>query len=500
MDTRETDVLIIGTGFGAAAPALRLAQAGLQVTMLEKGPRINPFKDFRQTSDPQYLLKYLHGISSERLALTYAEAMGGGSGFYEMVSLRAPSVIFNQVDEHGRRLWPTGVDRVALDPYYDIAEQMLHVRQIPAELVPKSGLVFALMMKRLGYSCDRARYAERGCVGSGFCVTGCIYAAKQSLLLNYLPQAVEAGATIETDIEALRIARLPDGTYEVRCRQGNRLILWRSRILVLGGGTIGTAKLLLSSRAELPFLGTHVGQNIAFNGSVKAAGLLPDSFPDGDMFTGRTHPGMISYQFLESHGFTVSAVKAMPLELLAGLRLRLRGDSRNPNWWGTANVELMQQLRRRIIALYAMGLTPPGARLTLGPDGKPVLDLQMTRRLAKYHQRTEEVLHSILLRNGCRLVDIQFVDRTGSPREEGYSTAHQVGSCRMADRKNDGVVNAAGEVFDYPGLYITDGSAIPSSLAVNTSLTILANAERIAAGMVSALSSSSRPLAHMGTS
>ncbi len=56
-----------------------------------------------------------------------------------------------------------------------------------------------------------------------------------------------------------------------------------------------------------------------------------------------------------------------------------------------------------------------------------------------------------------------------------------VGSCRMADRKQDGVVNVLGEIFDYPGLYVTDGAAIPASLAVNSSLTILANAERIAA-------------------
>ena len=489
MTTRETDVLIIGTGFGAAAPALRLAQAGLQVTMIEKGPRIDPFKDFRQTSDPEYILKYLKGISSDRLSLTYAEAMGGGSGFYEMVSLRAPSIVFRQVDETGQRLWPAGIDRAALDPYYDIAEQMLHVHQIPVELVPKTGLVFAMMMKRLGYSCDRARYAERGCIGSGFCVTGCIYAAKQSLLLNYLPQAVTAGATIETDVTALRIARRPppDHRYEVRCRQGGHLVTYRSRILILGGGTIGTAKLLLASRDAMPFLGEHVGRNIAFNGSVKAAALLADDLPDGDMFTGRTHPGMISYEFLESHGITISAAKAMPLQLVAGIRLRVQGESRKPDWWGAANVDLMQKYRHRLIALYAMGLTPPAASLALGPDGEPVLDLKINRALAKYHERTEKLLHSILVRNGCRLVDVEFVDRTGASREQpGFSTAHQVGSCRMADSKSQGVVNAAGEVFDYPGLYITDGSVIPSSLAVNTSLTILANAERIAAGIVAA--------------
>lgn len=494
MAHRETDVLVIGTGFGGAAPALRLAQAGFQVTVLEKGPRIDPFKDFRQTSDPQYLLQYLKGLSGDHVSLTYAEALGGGSGFYEMVSLRAPSLAFDQEEAGGRRLWPAGVDRAALDPYYDIAEAMLHVTQIPPEKVPKSGQVFAMMMKRLGYSCDRARYAERGCVGSGFCVTGCIYAAKQSLLLNYLPQAVAAGAVVETDIEALHITPLATAVhapfrFDVRCRRRRpraEEITFRTRLLVLGGGTIGTARLLLASRDAMPFLGAHVGRNIAFNGGVKAAALLADDLPDGDMFTGRTHPGMISYHFLESHGITVSAVKAMPLQMLAGARLRLDGDGREPAWWGAANVQLMRQCRRRLMALYAMGLTPPGARLSLRDDGAPVLELQPSPALEHYHRRTADLLRSILLDSGCRLLEVEFVDRGGAPRDDlFFSTAHQVGSCRMAESKDEGVVNAAGEAFDYPGLYITDGSAIPSSLAVNTSLTILANAERIAAGIAS---------------
>ena len=55
----DTDVLIIGSGFGAAAPALRLAHAGFRVVMVEKGPHIDPLRDFRQTQDPKYLLRYL---------------------------------------------------------------------------------------------------------------------------------------------------------------------------------------------------------------------------------------------------------------------------------------------------------------------------------------------------------------------------------------------------------------------------------------------------------
>jgi choline dehydrogenase-like flavoprotein len=352
----ETDVLIIGTGFGAAAPALRLAKAGFRVTMVEKGPRIDPQEDFRQTQDPKYLLEYLKGIEGDNLSVTYAEGLGGGSGFYEMVTLRAPSRAFEQVDDKGRRLWPEGLSRLALDPYYDIAEQMLRVEQIAPEHVPKTGLIFSKMMRNLGYSCERARYGVQGCMACGFCVTGCIYGAKQSLLLNYLPQAVAAGATIETDLEATRIVplerRVREGAlsevpyrYMVTCkgRVGARDVTkFKTKLLILGGGTIGTAKLLLGSQQELHHLSDQVGQNIAFNGAVKTAGLLPETFPENDLFVGRSHPGMMSYEFLESHGITISSAKPLPLQAIASARLRLAGDEREPSFWGKRHVELLQ--------------------------------------------------------------------------------------------------------------------------------------------------------------
>src|SRR2546426_5848661 len=500
MKTIQTDVLVIGTGFGAAAPALRLAQAGAKVVMIEKGPRVQT-ADFRQTSDPKYVLKYLKGTPGDNLKLTYAEALGGGSGFYEMISLRAPSLAFEQLDEDGRLLWPADVDRRSLDPYYDLAERMLHVSQIPVEEIPKTGLVFAHLMRNLGYSVDRARYAVRGCQGSGFCVTGCVYGAKQSLFLNYLPQAVAAGAEIETDLEALSIASLPGAhrgrarmlanapyRYQVLCRRrtGEReSVRFVARVVVLGAGTVGSASLLLRSRATLPLSSEHVGRNIAYNGSVKVAGLLPEAFPDADMFTGRSHPGMISYEFLESHGITVHGVKALPLMLISAARMRLEGGGREPAWWGEPNVELMRQMRRRMIVLAAFGLTPPGATLEVSDAGDARVSLPLASDLERYHRETKQLLESILVRNDCRLVRTEFLDKSLAP-EAGvhFSTAHHVGSCRMADAHSAGVVDGNGEVFGCPGLYVSDGACIPSSLAVNTSLTILANAERIAAGIL----------------
>jgi choline dehydrogenase-like flavoprotein len=238
---------------------------------------------------------------------------------------------------------------------------------------------------------------------------------------------------------------------------------------------------LLRSKPFLPFLSEHVGRNIAYNGSVKAAAVLPEGFPDGDMFTGRTHPGMVSYEFLASHRITVHAVKALPLMLVSAAHLGPAGRSPISGWWGAPHGDLMRELRYRVIILDAFGLTPPGGRLDLVDADTLALSLPVDLALEQYHRQTRQLLESILVRNGCRLIRADFLDKSLQPKEGiHFSTAHQVGSCRMADAKTNGVVDAYGEVFDYPGLYVSDGAAIPSSLAVNTSLTILANAERIA--------------------
>ena len=405
MRHEATDVLVIGSGFGAAPPALRLSAAGARVLMLEKGPDIVPERDFRQTQDPRYLLKYLKGVGGDSLQFTYAEGLGGGSGFYELISLRAPSRAFAQVGAGGRPLWPGGLDRRALDPYYAIAEKMLNINQIAVEDVPQSGIIFSKLLKNLGYTCDRAPYAVVGCRGDGYCATGCVFGAKQTLHGNYLAQARRAGLELRPDCEALSIRPLdgaatepaPDAPladlplrYEIVCRDvatGGQQII-RAKLVVLGGGTVGTARLLLNSREFLPRLGRHVGRNVCTNGSVKAAGIIPDDFPDADMFRGRSHPGMISYQFLESHGLTISSNKPLPLFVVAAARLVAAGEARRPDYWGRAHQELMQRYRRRMIAVYALGLTPPNAEIRLRNDGSVTARLDLddaTRELLPHH-------------------------------------------------------------------------------------------------------------------
>jgi choline dehydrogenase-like flavoprotein len=145
----------------------------------------------------------------------------------------------------------------------------------------------------------------------------------------------------------------------------------------------------------------------------------------------------------------------------------------------------MGQFRRRAMAIASFGLTAPGGEISLDRSGGVVVSLGRSPELERHIRVTRQLIASILERNGCRVLAADWIGRGGEPHEGMFfSTAHQTGTARMADRPEDGVTDPAGEVYGYPGLYVSDGAAIPSSLAVNTSLTILANAERIAAGIL----------------
>ncbi len=483
MNRGRYDAIIVGSGFGAAPPALRLARAGLRVLVLEKGPEIVPARDFRQTQDPHYLLRWFRSVGKGDLGLTYIEGLGGGSGFYEMVTLRAPSQAFEQA-WRGRRLWPERIDRDIMNPWYSLAEREMHTKQIRPEAVPASGRVFARLLRDLGHDCERARYAESGCVNSGFCVTGCIYNAKMGPLTTYIPKAREAGAEYRCEAEVTGISHAPGGGYDVDVRTSTaaRLSRLHASILILAAGTVGTARLLLGARRHLGLASGHVGRNIAWNGGVKAAALLAPDLPDGDMFVGRTHAGVICYDFLRSHGVSVSAVKAMPLMIMHSVRLRQNPDD---PFWGQTHVDLMRQFRSRVLALYAMGFAPPAGRLGIGRGGKLTASLDASLELTDYYSRTKDLLRDLFERSGCRPLHLEFVNGEGMPHSGLHAgTAHQVGSCRMADQPEDGVCDMNGQVFGHPGLYITDGSAVPSSLAVNPCLTITANAERVTAGIL----------------
>lgn len=497
MKTLKTEVLIIGSGFGAAPSALHFSERGYDVLMIEKGNNIVPEKDFKQTMDPKYLLKYIKSIKGNGVQFTFAEGLGGGSGFYEMVSFRAPSIAFDLKDEKGNKLWPSGITRKILDPYYEISERNMNVHQIAKEEVPKNGVVFCKLMNNLGYSVDRVNYSVKNCRGASYCVAGCSFGSKQNLITTYFRKAESHGLRSLTNIQAEQIIplntnghlyqhpyRIEDIPYRYQVNAysdtDKESITIFTKILILAAGTVGTAILLMKSKKYFENASEHIGRNINVNGSVKTLGLLPPDFIMGDMFVGQSHPGVVSYEFLESRGITISTSKPLPVDAVSTAHFRVEDDERNPSWWGSAHVDFMKNYRRRAFVLYALGLSTSSAELIRNGNGGFKPYLKIDDRFRDYYKNTVELLHSIFRRNGAKIVNLDFIDGEGNEYHDIHiTTAHMTSSCRMADNIEQGVVNSKGEMFNYPGLFITDGAVIPSSLAVNPYLTILANAERM---------------------
>ena len=237
LDRDRFQALVIGSGFGGAVAACRLAQAGVGVAVVERGRRWPPRSFPRDLSrlDAGWLWLCNHGLYDARplndILAVQAAGWGGGSLVYANVAVRPPQEVFD-------RSWPEPYSRAVLEPYYDLVAHMLEVRPVPADprtgqLPPKTRLMAkaaGLLGQRDGFfhpnlavrfegeGPNRFGVAQKPCTFSGQCDIGCNEGAKNTLDLNYLALAERHGAAVATLTEAVHIARAGDG-YRVRLRE-----------------------------------------------------------------------------------------------------------------------------------------------------------------------------------------------------------------------------------------------------------------------------------------
>ncbi|MCZ7684032.1 MAG: GMC family oxidoreductase N-terminal domain-containing protein [Sandaracinaceae bacterium] len=198
MDERF-DAVIIGSGYGGSIPALRMAEAGMSVLVLERGPR-RATSDLRQSDDPRYITQIVDlVVSSGNVGFRTGTMVGGASIPMDGAHFRMPEASFQATDSTGRRYWPDGYSRASMDPYYDRAEAMLRVRQFAWSEIPKAGGLFAKLLDNAGASCERARMNYTDCVHCGFCAQGCTFDKKMTLLHTYIPAAETAGAEFRAE-------------------------------------------------------------------------------------------------------------------------------------------------------------------------------------------------------------------------------------------------------------------------------------------------------------
>lgn len=498
--TAHRDAIVIGSGFGGAVAAARLAQAGFAVTVLERGrrwqagsfPRSPDMRDgwLWDVDDGLYDVRWLDSM----LALQ-AAGWGGGSLAYANVFARPAA---NTLDDR----WPQTLRRDNLDPYYDLAGTMLEVSPVQAD--PATGQVPARtsVLEDLGeqlqirpatirpnlavrfgpaesWSANDHGIPQRGCAFLGECVLGCNRSAKNSLDFNYLAVAEQHGATAVTGAEVRRIEQ-DDSGWSVWSVEntgvGARWIRRTATRVFLAAGAVATTELLLRSRdvdQTLPNLSPVLGHGFSGNGDYLALSNLRRG--EADLTTGPTITTTTvldvwerseSVWFQVQDGAVPAAISGV-LEHVLPLR-RMRA------WWS----RLRRHDPKRTIAFLSMGHDAGTGRLELDRHGKARLRW-VNRWQSRLYRAEDRVGPAVARIVGSRVRPALTWSVFKRP-----VTVHPLGGVPTGSDRATGVVGPDRQVHGYPGLYVMDGSVIPASTGANPSATILASAERAIEGVI----------------
>lgn len=513
MDGERFDALIIGSGFGGAVAACRLAQAGLRVCLLERGKRY-PAGSFPRdqegttswlSSEAESGILEVKPLRTELLALQVT-GYGGGSLLYNNVQMRAAKETFDAG-------WPAGYSRAALDPYYDLVGYMLDVKPIspeqPLGLPPRTQLharAAAAMGRKEqfflpnlaidfsppeGWHENKFGVPQQGCNHCGECMIGCNRHAKNTLDLNYLALAERHGVTVRTRCAANRIE--PDGSgYRVAYTDlvdGGMLDVISAQRVFVCAGAVNSTELLLRCRDEhrtLPRISERLGWGYSANGD-----FLAFVFSARQPLRPTCGPGITSaLLYARGNEWFLLEDGGAPRELV------VRGQVLDPHrpriktgraLWGdvlralggASDLVAPGQQDEHCSAILLMGKDRASGHLWLDPlTGQLRMQWEIEPNLPLYS--AEARLAADLAKElGGELVHNPIWKQLHQP-----ITIHNLGGCGMADSAKAGVVNGHGEVFGYPGLYVLDGSILPAAVGSNPSHTIAAVAERNIEGII----------------
>lgn len=512
---KSYDVVIIGSGFGGSIAACRLAQAGRSVCVLERGRR------WKKEEFPRTIAQVTKAFWNfndfglldyrifKNIDVIQGSGVGGGSLVYFNVHIRTPRKIF----EDPR--WPKGVKREILDPYYDKAKEILDARPYPSQpssLLPHRTTTFMKAAHNAGRKAEMldicvhtgtervnpySGILQGGCVNCGNCMLGCHVHAKNTLDLTYLAIAEKNGAEVYPLHLVEKIQQEQNG-YSVQFRRFDQAGEKQfepgevsGKIIIVSAGALGSTEILLRSRDFLPNVSKMLGRKFSGNGDFILAGAM-DAKNQVDPGAGPSITAGVDYSssenniYIEDLGFPdvflwylegVLPSSSKLQNFLAFLKiyvLKTLGLSKATNFTLGLNRLFSGGITPRFLPYLGMGSDAADGEMTLSNECIDI-DWKHNRSLKMFRQMEEGMKELTAGIGGKYQTSIlwQWPSRK-------LVTAHPLGGCPMADRIEDGVVNEFGEVWNYPHLYVADGSIIPTALGVNPSATISAISERIA--------------------
>ena len=516
----DHDYLIVGSGFGGSASALRLAEKGWNVAVVEQGRRIGRAEIeagkrslFKLMWMPALRLSgYFVQHMFRHVAIVGGVGVGGGSIVWAAVMLEPKAAFYDDP-----AIKALGLDlKTELAPHMATARRMLGVAVNPRQTAQDRFLrqtaermgvanTFgpvpnAIHFGQPGVTAPDPYFSgdgppREGCIFCGGCMTGCPTGAKNSLDRNYLYLAEKRGVSVLPKRKAERVEPLPGGGYRVTLVDaftGRALQTLTAKNVVLSAGVVGTLELLYKNRDRyrtLPRVSPSLGQVVRTNSEAITAVLHPkgDDMTDGTGISTDFHPDAYThatqnrfdrgYRFMR---FYMGPIIDDPLPWRRALKTVLATLSSPRLLFSNL---FAREWEKRITAFTIMQDRDNHIRLqyrrrSWWPFGKPQLVSEASpgHEAPSYLPVANRLTREYAAVSGGTPMNLMLESIGGLS-----STAHILSGCPMGLSARESVIDTRHEVHGHPGLFVVDGASIPGNVGVNPSLTITAMAERFAA-------------------
>jgi cholesterol oxidase len=550
------DVVVVGSGYGGSVAASRLARAGKKVCLLERGKELLPgdYPNDISSTKNQIQIDAPHAHIGPATALfdfrtnkdmnvLLGCGLGGTSLINANVALELDPRVFKDESwpqpEEGKG-WPE-----TLKPFYALGRTMLNSGAYPEDF-PRLNKLVAL--KKSAEQMNQPFYrppinvnfksrvnpfgvTQKACNGCGDCCSGCNVSAKNTTLMNYLPDANNYGAEIFTETAVHHIIRAEKKwttCISDPSKSNGEYMEVTSDVLILSAGALGSTEILLRSQSFglplSPMLGKHFSGNgdvLAFgynsywdekekNGTATSPALnaigIGDNLVAKKKYPGPCITGIIDMRHTEDvkKGLVIEE-GVIPGAFATGLAAGfLFGATQYDNFFqygkadGAARLMDAQKLATAMQNsnasmtdfAYQGAVAKTQTYLVMShDDANGEMKLQDDRIRIQWpgigkspviQRDNKKILQASQAIRGQFLPNPTWTDAMGRQ----IITVHPVGGCRMGAHASTGVVDTRGRVFDnldksvHEGLYVMDGAVMPGALGVNPLLTITAFAER----------------------
>lgn len=481
------DVVVIGSGAGGAVMAAELADAGIEVVIVEEGG-YHPTSSFTPDTGSSVRALYRDGGASTAIGrppILFSEGrcVGGSTVINGGMSWRTPPRVLAQ---WSRAESVVGVTEEEMERHFARVERRIAVAPQDPESIGRDSALLKTAADGMGWKTVANLRNQVHCAGTNNCVHGCPTGAKRSMLVTYLPRALSRGARIFADCRVDRITRhgrQATGVIGRFQRPGGRRgpkLTVRASVVVASAGAVQTPALL--ARSGFRSTSGQLGRNLTLHPNAKVVALF-----DEDVYGWQgVHQAYQVREFIDE-GILIAAANLSPSLVAMSVPYR-----------GRALGELMQQYNRMVVAGCLVEDSCSGSVRTL-PRLGPQVFYRISDRDAARVVRGIALTAELMFAAGARRVITPF---QGVPELRGPAdaaallerpipagsmdlfTVHLMGTARMSDDARRGVVSSYGEFHGAQRLFVADASLFPSPIGVNPMLTILALAARNAEWLV----------------